>query len=258
MLLLTTLAGLSTGIGGAIAFFAQRTNRGLLAGALGFSAGVMIYVSFVELFFSGRTLLAETLGPTSAEIVTVACFFGGMILTAVIDFLVPNVENPHESVLVEEMATVPDDASLHRLGMFAAFAIALHNFPEGFATMITAQADPALGVSVAVAVALHNIPEGIAIAVPIFYATGSKWKAFSFSFLSGLAEPVGAILGYLLLRPFLSESLVGATLAFVAGIMVFISLDQLIPNAKKFGKGHQAVYGLIGGMAVMAMSLLVL
>lgn len=255
---LTAVAGLSTGIGSAIAFVAKPTNRGFLAGSLGFSAGVMIYVSFVEMLPSAFELLEREHGERGAWWAT-AGFFGGVVVTALIDFLVPNVENPHEASLVEDMGTKKLEArQLERVGLLTAVAIAVHNFPEGFATMFAAQSDLMLGVPVAVAVALHNIPEGISVSVPVYYATGSRKKAFWFSFLSGVSEPVGALLGYLVLRPFINDTLVAIVLAAVAGVMVFISLDQLVPNAKKYGKEHHSVYGLIGGMAVMALSLLLL
>jgi ZIP family zinc transporter len=254
---LTALAGLSTGIGSVIAFIAKPTQRGFLAGSLGFSAGVMLYVSFVEMLPAATEILrrqSEIWGPWWAT----AGFFGGVLLTAVIDFLVPKVENPHEASLVEDMGREQEVRHLERVGVLTALAIGVHNFPEGFATMFAAQSDIMLGVPVAAAVALHNIPEGISVSVPVYYATKSRKKAFWFSFLSGLSEPVGALVGYLLLRPFISDSLVAVVLAAVAGVMVFISLDQLVPNAKKYGKEHHSVYGLVGGMAVMAVSLLLL
>lgn len=142
------------------------------------------------------------------------------------------------------------------MGMFSALAIGIHNFPEGLATFTSALQDPTLGISIAVAIAIHNIPEGIAVSVPLYYATGSKKKAFKWSFLSGLAEPVGATIGFLILMPFMSDVVFGVLFASVAGIMVFISLDELLPTAEKYGEHHLAIYGLIAGMAVMALSLL--
>jgi len=255
-LLLTALAGLSTGLGSAIAFFTRRSNKGFLAASLGFSAGVMVYVSFVELFAGGQELLVAGLGAGAGEGVAVAAFFGGILLIGLIDRYVPDVGNPHEAHLVEEMGRDPDTVKLNRLGVMTALAIGIHNFPEGVATFMSALADPMVGVSIAIAIALHNIPEGISVSVPIYYATGSRKRAFWLSFLSGIAEPIGAVLAYLVLRPFLTDPVLGAVYAAVAGIMVFISLDQLIPNAKKYDQGHLAVYGLIAGMLVMALTLL--
>lgn len=143
-----------------------------------------------------------------------------------------------------------------RMGVLTALAIGIHNFPEGMATFVAALADPAIGVAITVAIAVHNIPEGISISIPVYFATGSKKKAFWLSFLSGASEPVGALIGYAILRPFFSETVFGILFASVAGIMVFVSLDELLPAAREYGEGHMAIYGLIGGMAVMALSLL--
>lgn len=142
------------------------------------------------------------------------------------------------------------------MGLFSALAIGIHNFPEGLATFIGALQDPALGISIAAAIAIHNIPEGIAVSVPIYYATQSRQKAFALSFLSGLAEPVGALLGYFLLIQFFSDAIFGIVFAGVAGIMVYISLDELLPTAEEYGEHHIAIYGLISGMLIMAISLL--
>jgi ZIP family zinc transporter len=251
---LTLMAGLATGIGSALALLAERTNTRFLSAALGFSAGVMIYVSFVEILADARSSLAAELGIRAGAWVAVLAFFGGIGLTALIDRLVPAVENPHEVHRVEEMHRRPD-ARLMRMGLLSASAIALHNFPEGIATFVAALDDPRLGASIAAAVALHNIPEGIAVAVPVFYATGSRARAFSWSFLSGLSEPLGALVAWLVLAPFLGDALRGILFAAVAGVMVFISFDELLPTAREYGEHHVAVYGLTSGMAVMAVSL---
>jgi len=256
--LLTLLAGLATGIGSGIAYLTRRTNKGFLAAALGFSAGVMIYIAFVELYRQGESLLASSYGSINGAAVAAASFFGGMLLIAGIDYLVPSYENPHHGALIEEMGAPGDNHHLERLGILTAIAIGIHNFPEGIATFFAALTDPTVGVSVAVAVALHNIPEGISISIPLYYATGSRKKAFWYSFSSGFSEPLGALIGYLALRPYLSGPVLGAIYAAVGGIMVFISLDQLIPSAKKYDEGHRSVYGLVGGMAVMAATLLFL
>ncbi len=255
---LTLFAGLSTGIGSAIAFFARKTNTGFLSLALGFSAGVMIYVSFVEIFVKAHDALARELSDVSSHWVTAASFFGGILFIALIDKFIPAAENPHEMHLVEEMENKEKVKSdkLMRMGLFTALAIAIHNFPEGLATFTAAMEDPALGIAIAVAIAIHNIPEGIAVSVPVYYATGNKKKAFWLSFLSGLAEPVGALIGFLILMPFMSPVVFGVLFAGVAGIMVFISLDELLPAAEEYGEHHLSIYGLILGMAVMALSLL--
>lgn len=256
--MLTAIAGLSTGVGSAMAFFTRRTNTRFMAGSLGFSAGVMIYVSFVEMLPEAREALAAAMGEGASNWSAAGGFFGGIVLIAIIDWLVPEYENPHHARSVENMDEPQQDRRLERMGLMAAVAIAIHNFPEGLATFTSALVDPGLGISVAVAIAIHNIPEGIAVSVPIFYATGSRKKAFWLSFASGLSEPAGAALGYLLLMSILTPTVFGFLLAGVAGIMVFISLDELLPAAREYGGGHLAIYGLIGGMAVMALSLLLL
>lgn len=253
---LTLFAGLSTGIGSALAFFTKQTNTRFLALSLGFSAGVMIYVSFVEIMAKAKTELVAELGLRGGYWLTTAAFFGGIAIIGIIDKLIPSVDNPHEIRMVEEISQVEKANKLKRMGMFTALAIAIHNFPEGLATFTAALSEPGLGIAIAVAIAIHNIPEGIAVSVPIFYATGNRKKAFWYSFLSGLAEPVGALVGYLVLMPFMGPMVFGLLFAAVAGIMVFISLDELLPSAQEFGEHHLSIYGLIAGMAVMAVSLL--
>ena len=253
---LTVFAGLSTGVGSALAFFAKSTNTRFLTVSLGFSAGVMIYVSLVEIFVKARDALSVAAGPFHGYLYTTLAFFVGILLIALIDKFVPSFENPHEIRDVSEM----DDEEqkrlkLRRMGILSALAIAIHNFPEGLATFIGGLQDPALGMSIAGAIAIHNIPEGIAVSVPLYYATGSRKKAFGLSFLSGLSEPVGAIIGFFLLLPFFNDFIFGLLFAVVAGIMVFISLDELLPTAEKYGEHHLAMYGVVAGMAIMATSL---
>lgn len=250
---LTLFAGLSTGIGSAIAFFAKKTNTRFLAIALGFSAGVMIYVSMIEIFSKAKLALVGELGERTGSWITVAAFFGGVFIIALIDKLIPEVENPHN---MKTMDSSPAKKKLMRMGIMTALAIGIHNFPEGLATFTAALNDPSLGIAIAVAIAIHNIPEGIAVSVPIYYATGDKKKAFKLSFLSGLSEPVGALIGYLILMPFLNDVVFGILFASVAGIMVFISLDSLLPTAREYGEAHLSIYGLVAGMIVMAVSLL--
>ena len=257
--LLTAFAGLATGVGSAIAFFAKQTNKRFLSAALGFSAGVMLYLSFVEILPKARDALIKDLGTVPGTWAAVGSFFGGILVIALIDRLVPSHENPHEARCIEDMAPDHDDASpqkLMRMGLVTALAIGIHNFPEGLATFAATLADPALGISTAIAIAIHNVPEGISVSIPIYYATGSKKKAFTYSFLSGLSEPIGALLGYTVLQAFFTETVFGVLFASVGGVMVFISLDELLPTAKEYGEGHVAIYGLISGMALMAMSLL--
>ena len=277
---LTLAAGLATGIGSAIAFFAKRTNYRFLSLATGFSAGVMIYVSFIEIIPKALTQLTAIYYESIGNWIVAASFFGGIVFIAVIDQLIPKAENPHEvraEAAVEELhagggplhvgrhphGEAHADMGGHhrallRMGLFTALAIAIHNFPEGLATFLAALQDPSVGAAIAIAIALHNIPEGISVSVPIFYATGDRRKAFIYSFLSGLAEPVGAAIGYLVLRTFITPQLMGIMFAGVAGVMVFISLDELLPTSRAYGKGHDSLFGLLAGMIVMALSLLLM
>jgi zinc transporter, ZIP family len=256
---LTLFAGLATGIGSLLAFATKQTNTKFLSSVLGFSAGVMIYVSMIEIFSEAKHTLTGALGEVKGSWITTAAFFAGVFLIAAIDKLVPSAENPHEPHKVEDMDKKPknmDKARLMRMGVMTAVAIAIHNFPEGLATFTAAVKDPSLGIAIAVAIAIHNIPEGIAVSVPIFYATGDRKKAFKLSFLSGLSEPVGAVVGYAILSAVFNDVVFGVLFAAVAGIMVFISLDELLPTAREYGHPHHAIYGLILGMIVMAVSLL--
>lgn len=277
---LTLFAGLATGIGSLVAFFVRETNYRFLSISTGFSAGVMLYVSFVEILLKGGEALTAVYGPTMGQWINVASFFGGIALIAVIDALIPGPENPHQppptqatagltghsgSPSASPAANGESKATLMRMGLFTAFAIALHNFPEGLATFLATLHDPALGIAIAVALALHNIPEGISVAVPIYFAAGSRKKALLYSFLSGLAEPVGAGIAFLGLHLAFGggegafpPQVMGILFAGVAGVMVYISLDELLPTSRAYGRGHDSLIGLLAGMAVMAVSLVLL
>ena len=268
---LTLFAGMATGIGSVIAFMAKQTNHRFLSISTGFSAGVMLYVSFVEIFQKGVISLTGVYGPIQGVWMNVGFFFLGILLVGLIDNFIPEKENPHEQPSASALAPLHSGhpkAPVHsrerllRMALFTAFAIALHNFPEGLATFLAALENPKVGVAIAVAIALHNIPEGISVSVPLFYATGSRAKAFTYSFLSGLAEPVGAVLAYFGLRWLVGgeipSQVMGACFAGVAGIMVYISLDELLPTSRAYGKGHDSLLGLVAGMDVMALSLLLM
>ncbi|MFI3128849.1 MAG: zinc transporter ZupT [Bacillota bacterium] len=275
---MTLIAGLCTGLGSFIALLSKKENKVFLSVSLGFSAGVMIYVSFVEIFQKAKDSLVLELGEKNGQIATVLAFFGGMLVIAVIDRLIPKEKNPHELAsfepsnttdIINEKSTgtlelasesaVPTEKnqkSLMRMGLFTALAIAIHNFPEGLATFISALGEMEVAIPIVVAIAMHNVPEGIAVSVPIYHATGSKKKAFIYSFLSGLSEPIGALVGWWLLMPIMTDTVFGVIFASVAGIMVFISIDELLPCAREYGKNHHAIVGFMFGMAVMAVSLL--
>lgn len=258
--LLTLSAGLATGIGSCIAFFAKKTNTKFLSVSLGFSAGVMIYVSMIEIFQEAQVALINEMGEKLGTLVTVLAFFGGIAVIAIIDKVIPNKDNPHEVKKIEDVnnydESTRDDNKLLRTGLFTALAIAIHNFPEGMITFISALENINMAIPIAIAIAIHNIPEGISVSVPIYFATGDKKKAFLYSFLSGMFEPLGAIIGYVVLKNILNHVTLGILLSGVAGIMVFISLDELLPAARQYGEHHLSIYGLIAGMAVMAISLL--
>ena len=249
-LLLTTLAGLSTGIGSAIAYMMKKPNLSYLSFFMGFSGGVMIYISFVELLPSA----CEVIGQWWA----VLGFFAGMMLTGAIDMIVPENENPHASASSAVCKMSSAKRHLMHVGIFTAIAIGLHNLPEGLAAFTLAYSDMGLGLIIALAIAIHNIPEGIAVSVPIFCATGDRKKAFKYSFLSGVSEPVGGLMGFLLLAPFLSEWLISFLMVFVAGIMVYISVDKILPAASNYNRGHTMIVGLVLGMMIMALSILLM
>jgi ZIP family zinc transporter len=257
----TVGAGLATLVGASLALFARHTNRKFLAVSLGFSAGVMIYVSFVEIIPKAVAFLTEEFGKNLSPGVMAIAFLGGLAGMAVLYRAIPDLQHPslddaHTSITLGDPALVSQmDKSLLRAGIGVALAITLHNFPEGMATFFLTLEDPQVGLAVGAAIAIHNIPEGIAVAIPLYYATKSRAKAFGFGAISGLAEPLGAILGYLVLRPFMNDTILGVTFAAVAGIMVYISIDSLLPAARQYGSGQLAIYGVIAGMAVMAASL---
>ncbi len=255
--MLTLIAGLCTCIGSYVVLFLKKENKYFLSVSLGFSAGIMIYVSFIEIFRKSGEILTLELGEKLGSTANVIAFFSGMAIVALIDKFVPDEQNLHDFNDEVHLEKVKKNKLLN-MGMFTALAVGIHNFPEGLATFMSALYDPGLAVPIVVAIAIHNIPEGIAVAVPIYYATDSKKKALTYSFLSGLSEPLGALIGYMILRPFLSNTLIGLVFSAVGGVMVFISLDKLLPTAKEHGDHHMSIYSLIAGMVVMAISLVLL
>lgn len=256
-LLLTLLAGLSTGLGAVLSFFTKGNNTKMLAGALGLSAGVMVYISFMEMIPQAIDSLKTICGEKEAMIWAILAFFGGIGLIALIDYLVPEDENPHEVHSMNELQQ-PSHHHLHRTGVMLALAIGIHNFPEGMASFISALDGMDVALPIIIAIAIHNIPEGIAVSVPIYYSTGKKSKALKFTLLSGLAEPAGALVGMLFLLPFWSPLVNAICLAVVAGIMVYISFDELLPGAESYGHHHISLASVIAGMAIMAFTLIYL
>jgi ZIP family zinc transporter len=254
--LLTFLAGAATAVGSAIAFLSGSRGNKLLSFGMGFSAGVMVYVSFVEILPNANKIIGEWF--------TLIIFFIGIGIAGLIDRLIPDAQNPHQArkkSLIKELKITKLSYKKHKLlrtGFFTALVITIHNFPEGFATFVAASTNLTLGITIAIAVAIHNIPEGISVSVPIYAATGDKKKAFLYSALSGLAEPLGALIGWLVLAPFINESFLGIIMGTIAGIMIYISFDELLPAAHEYGEGHTEIAGVITGMVIMGVSLIIL
>lgn len=271
-LLLTLIAGAATGIGGALVLFKKKLSSNFLAGALGLSAGVMLFISLSELYPEALAEVANITSGAHGKTLVLVAFFVGMGIITLIDFLIPEYENPHEAPglsLGEKTAAVDmvqhtgNTEALKKLGIMSALAIAIHNFPEGIATFVGALNNPETGAGITFAIALHNIPEGIAVAIPIYYATKNKGKALLYATMSGLSELLGAVLCIIITSIF-GIDMSATSIAFplilsaVAGIMVYISLDELLPTAEKYGKHHVAIGGVVAGMAVMAISLLII
>lgn len=278
-LVLATLAGLSTLVGASVMLFVRAPGPRVMAFTLGLSGGVMLYVSFVELLASS----VVAIGFLPANLT----FFLGMGLMFLIDVLIPHeyltehVCEPPAGLAAEPaprgrggrarrldgrgMASggrgrggrvcLDQQARLLKIGLFVALGIGIHNFPEGMVTLAGALHDPSVGLAIAIAVAIHNIPEGLAVAMPILTSTGSRRKAFTWAALSGLAEPIGAGITAVVLLPILSDAVLGYALAAVAGIMVFVALDELIPISREYHRGHWAIVGIVAGMIVMTLSL---
>jgi len=261
--LLTLFAGLSTALGALIAFWGGAKNTKFLSVGLGFSAGVMIYVSFVEILVKSQDAFAMKFGDVPGESLGLAAFFIGIAIAFIIDQSIPDSINPHHTLDVENTIDIDDTHSLQkhraplsRMGLFTAIAIALHNFPEGFATFVSSLNDMTTGIIIAIAIAFHNIPEGLAVALPVYHATGDRKKAFLYALGSGLAEPIGAVVGFVILVPIMGELTLGITFGVVAGIMVYISFDELLPAARVYGNDHTTIFGLVMGMLIMAVSLI--
>lgn len=249
-------AGLTTLLGAFSIIRAQEPNPRLLAFGLAFAGGAMVYISLVEVFVKSLAAYSDIMADKQAYSYASISFFVGVLLVIALDRFLPN---PHNHLtkkdVVKKAGGKTEQDNIKRLGILAAIAITAHNFPEGMATFFSTLDDPVMGSSLAFAIAVHNIPEGVSIAIPVYYATRDKKLTFLACLLSGLAEPVGALLGYLFLAPFLTPMVYGAVFGIIAGVMVFLALDELLPTAKRYAKGHDAVYGMITGMAVIALSL---
>ena len=256
-LIITLFAGMSTLLGGFITFFVKRDNLKALSVALGFSAGVMVYVSLNELMAEAPEMLSAFYNPTMSKVFAFLGFALGIGVAILIDYLVPDhIESDFLSN--DRRKRVDQKKKIKRAGLITAMAVSLHNFPEGIATFLVLTEDLALGIPVALAIAIHNIPEGIAIALPIFQATGKKRLAILYTFLSGISEPIGGLLGIILLKFFLPAQTIGFMTATVAGIMVYISFDTLLPLAREYGENHHVIIGIVSGMLIMSFGLIFL
>ncbi len=257
-MLITLFAGLSTAIGGGIAFVVKKDNLKALSVGLGFSAGVMVFVSFMDMLPEADKLLSMNF-PHNHDWLTFAGFIIGIIVAILIDYFLP------DHIDTEEVLN-PDDPShydkkitkIKRAGLFTAIAICVHNFPEGMATFFTTTQNITLGLSVGIAIAIHNIPEGIAVALPMYHVTGKKRYAMLYAALSGITEPIGALVGMFIFGLFLPQILVGVLMAAVAGIMIYISFDTLLPLAKEYGDWHQSIVGILSGILVIWVSLILI
>jgi len=281
--IMTLIAGMATGVGGLIAFFAKRTKPSFLSFSLGFSAGVMIYISFTELLPESKLYFCTKFNENTSNWLSFVFLIVGFFITALIDKFIPAMDNPHEARDVEQIAEIEaarmevsspagqgrrhrwgrqvgriKDAGLMRVGLFTAFAIFVHNIPEGIATFVSGYSDFAIGASIALAIAIHNIPEGIAVSVPIYGATGSRKKALMWSVMSGFSEPFGAVIGIGLISFMKGSALLGYVYAIVSGIMIYIAFDELLPSAHRYGKHHTAIYGLLSGIIIIGLSMLLL
>lgn len=245
------LAAAATVLGSAVLFNTKEQNPRSLSFGLSFAGGAMVYISLVEILVKSQMAFGLEHADKTAYALATLAFFVGIGIIVMLDLLLPN---PHEGL---DKHDFEDNSRKHiaRVGVMAAIAITAHNFPEGMATFFATLDDPAVGLPLAVAIAIHNIPEGVSIAIPVYFATNSKIKAIGACAISAMAEPVGAALGYFMLEPFLSQSLYGWIFGIIAGVMVFLALDELLPAAKKYAKGHETVYGMIAGMGAIALSL---
>ncbi|MEK5752423.1 zinc transporter ZupT [Acinetobacter variabilis] len=249
----TFLAGLATLVGGGLVLFLKKPNYRVLAFGLAFAAGAMIYVSLTEILNKSISSFSLAFDEKFGFAYGTFAFLLGVVLVLLLDRFVPN---PHETIEAQSKQDL-SQPQLLRTGLLTLFAISAHNLPEGLATFFATLESPALGAPLAVAIAIHNVPEGVAIALSVYGATGRKDYALVASMVSGLAEPLGAALGYFILAPYMSHTIYGMVFGIIGGVMVYLALDELLPTAKRFSKGHETVYGLVSGMAALATSLVI-
>ena len=241
------LAGLTTLLGAVIVFFFNKKSEKLITVSLAFAAGVMVCVSFAELYPEGRQLLALRYGNTFGTLAATAGFLGGILMAVILDKLVPHEE-------YSESTGEKGHKDLFRVGFISMLAMAMHNLPEGIATFMSSYQSVSLGIPIAIAIALHNIPEGITVAMPVYYATGSKAKAFKYCLISGMTEPLGALLAFFVLRPFITGVTLGAIYCFISGVMVYITIEELIPSSRQYSHNHAALLATFAGIIVMLLT----
>lgn len=246
-LVLSVLAGMSTMLGAVIIFVAKDRSKRLISVSLGFAAGIMISVSTMDLYPNALALFQKTYDMRGSVLMAVAFLAVGILLAFGLDHFVPHEEYDAQS------GEAPHK-DLFRVGFVSMMAIALHNFPEGIATFMAGYDDLALGISIAVAISLHNIPEGIAVAMPVYYATGDKGRALKYTLYSALAEPVGAVLAFLVLRPFITGPVLAAVFAGISGIMIYISVEELIPSSRQYGYDRSALVATLIGFCLMPLT----
>lgn len=235
--LLSLIAGAASGLGGLVVYSFGEVKDWLMGFLMGFAGGVMLVVAFLELF-------TEALGLLTHMQATLAFIVGALIMMA-IDLTLPH----REAGRWERGVAKPE---FLKSGLIIAFGISLHNFPEGLVVSASYSRLPSMGLMMAIMICLHNIPEGIATATPLVMAGVSKRKAAFTALLSGMTEPLGAIVGSLLIaRLGASDYIIGMGLAIAAGIMTYITVDELIPMAHKYGSEspkHIVSTGILAGM----------
>ncbi len=246
-LLLSALAGVTTLLGAVIVIFTKGKNEKLISASLGFAAGVMLSVSFTDLYPNATALFSGATTDRWGIVLTVVFIIVGLAIAIGIDRFVPH--DPYDKTTGEK-----PHKDLYRVGFVSMLAIGLHNFPEGMATFMAGYENLTLGITIAIAIALHNIPEGISVALPVFYATGSRKRAFFYTFLSGIAEPVGALLVFLVLRPFITPFVLGILFAVIVGIMVYIAIEELIPSSRQYGHERLALFATLAGVCIMPLT----
>lgn len=254
-MLITLFAGLATAIGGGIAFIVKKDNLKALSVGLGFSAGVMIFLSFTDILPEAGKLLAVNF-PNKYEWLVYGGFIIGLVVAILIDYFIPDHIDTDE--VLNPDAPCKHQHRIKRAGLFTAVAICVHNFPEGMATFLTTTQNITLGISVGLAIAIHNIPEGIAVALPIYHVTGKKRSAMLYAALSGITEPIGAIVGLFLFSLLLPQIMIGMLMAAVAGIMIYLAFDTLLPLAREYGNWHLSMVGIVSGMLVIWVSLILI